>query len=394
MDMTKNEKRIITMLSRLGPLSKTQLCRRGHMALATAVKMADRLEKQNVIRRVDSAQRSRSRGKPPYLYDLNGSRPLAIGIDMEYEVTTITLTNLKGEDLGHSRHQTPSDLTLDRLKEFLLDSTIDFMNSYVSGRTNVAGLGIGIPGMDLPTRLIHSTTYEDTALREFLETQLGMRVHTDVNTRVYTLYRKWMGRPLANEDFMLLSVRSGLGLGIILNGRLFVSRQGFAGGIGHYKVYSNGGERCRCGDRGCLETVTNEHYFHRAYWERVLQRTPSSSHDRTGAARLDSVAQLFTEASRGHPEATRILRESAKYLSYALGPAIMVLNVPHIILGGHFGPDGSVFARMLSEEVRKRILADIDFDLQYEPLEDRGFTQGAALLVLGEYFTQLPEAQV
>ena len=68
----------------------------------------------------------------------------------------------------------------------------------------------------------------------------------------------------------------------------------------------------------------------------------------------------------------------------------MILNIPHILISGHFGEDGDILIDSLDSEIRKRILSQMDFNLSYMPLEARGFTLGATLLILGDYFTDLP----
>ena len=94
----------------------------------------------------------------------------------------------------------------------------------------------------------------------------------------------------------------------------------------------------------------------------------------------------------GNRAAQEVLRESARYLSYALAPTISVLNVPELIISGHFGQHGEVFARYVEEETRRLILPELEFEVLYYPLEDAGFTYGAALLILNRYFATVTVA--
>lgn len=387
MTMTRNEKQILTILSRLGPQTKSELASKGHMGWATVVKMLDRLVARSIITTLGKAyDRKGKRGVAPLLYDLCRDNPLAVGVDMEYETTTITLTNLKGSNIATEKYKSPINPSLATLQEFLLESLQSFLMDQTVDQSSIAGIGIGIPGLELPSRLANITTYDNSQLRDFLSSRLGLPIRIDVNVRVYTLYEKWINRPFASEDFILVSIRGGIGLGIILGGRLFVTRQGFAGGIGHYKVVENG-SKCRCGRRGCLETVMNEQYLYNSFRQRVLGHRSRQGHLKDRGELVQGVSQLLEEAAQGNNDAISIVQESAKYLSYALAPTLMVLNVPKLILSSHFGPHGDLLSEALTREIRERVLPDLDFSVEYYPLHDESFTGGAALLVLGDYLT-------
>jgi predicted NBD/HSP70 family sugar kinase len=386
---TENEKKIVSLLYKYGPLSKLQLMERGQIGWATVVKMLTRLMDKKIVQCVGKLEESTKRGKDALLYDLETLKPLAIGVDMEYKTTTIILTNLRGETLALEKYPSPISPDFDDLKRFLLTSITRFLRKHNVNFDDLDGIGIGIPGLDIPAHL-RKNSPEDKWLQEYLERRLGKKVRIDVNTRVYTLFEKWINQPFTSEDFMLVSIRMGLGLGIILNNRLFVGRQGFAGGMGHLKVVNNG-NICRCGKRGCLETVINQHYLYQEYLRKVLRVSVDNRDSYTNEEIKQGLSCLFTEASNSNKQALLIVKRTARYMSIPLAPIIMVLNVPQIIICSSFGPDGDLLLKYLDSEIRNKILPDIDFNLHYYPIDEMGFTRGAALLILKDFYTSIPE---
>ncbi len=388
--MTENERRIVTLLTKAGPLSNKDLQKNGRMGWATVIKMVDRLAEAGVVERVGTVvEPERGRGRRAYLYDVSPSYPLAVGIDVEHETTTISLTNLKGADLGTTRRSTPRRPLLEDLEEFLIREASRFLEAHADALASIVGIGIGLPRLELVSRDDRREVHGAATLRERLSRSLRIPVEIDNNIRVYTLYEKWTNKPFAKGDFLLVSIRGGIGFGIFVDGKLFISRQGYPAALAHYRVVENG-KPCWCGGTGCVETVVNERYFYDQYTLRVLHE-PSDT--RTDVPRMEireSTAAFMTAAADGHPEARKSLRESARYLVRALAPAISILNVPELIMSGHFGPNGSVFARYIEEEIRASTLPELDFEVLYYPLEDTGFTYGAALLVLNDYFATIP----
>ncbi|MCP4396437.1 MAG: MarR family transcriptional regulator, partial [bacterium] len=124
--MTENEKRILTLLSKQGPLSKRELAGKGRMGWATVVKMVTRLEEAGLLLCAGKTPPAVNSIKSPAVYELTGRTPLAIGIDVAYSATTIILTNLRHTVLKEYRCETPVKPDAQQLKEFLLSTYAHF----------------------------------------------------------------------------------------------------------------------------------------------------------------------------------------------------------------------------------------------------------------------------
>jgi len=215
-----------------------------------------------------------------------------------------------------------------------------------------------------------------------------VRVQIETNTKAYTVFEKWYNKTFGYEDFIFVSIRTGVGTGIIHNGRLYSGSHGLAGEIGHMKVVPNG-PTCRCGSAGCMETVVNQNYLFEQYRTNVIKDVgwlPGSNQEQL----YSGLADLFTRAARGEEAASAVVRNAAQYLGYCLANAITVLDITNIIVSGHFGANGNAIIEPLREVIRDSILPRVEFNLTYCPFDPTGHIRGAALLVLKEYFVDVP----
>ena len=383
--MTENEKRILTLLSKQGPLSKRELARQGHMGWATVVKMVTRLEEAGLLHCVGKTPPAVNSIKSPAVYDLTGQTPLAIGIDVAYSTTTIILTNLRHTVLKEFRCETPVKPDAGLLQEFLLNIYTQFTKQYAEQMNALAGIGIGVPRW-----LVKDGKKTFTSLAEELENQLGLPVRIEECTaRNYAMYKKWVGRAFSLNDFILMTIRNGIGTGIFYQGGLIRGAHGLAGELGHLTI-EKPGLLCRCGKYGCLETLVNQDLLYRKYVENILHELPQSLLLLSDSNTIhQGLSELFSLARHGNPEASAIIARAAQHIGMELSALLMVLDIPNVLITANFGPDGAAMIPYIKEEVDSRIISEIEYSIEYHPLEQDGFAYGAALLILQDYFTEL-----
>ena len=217
--MTVNERRILTLLSKQGPLTKQEMVQRGGMSWATAVKMVGRLQEAGIL--LCTGSKPSSGRKPAYLYDLARYKPLALGIDVEYYTTTLVLSNLKNDVLVSETTSTPQKPTDRDLQQFLRRQVRSFLRRHVPSSSFFAGIGVG-----LPLRLF---SYRIELFHDFaqaLSQMLKLPVRVDNNVRAYTMYKKWVGLASPHNNFVVVSIRTGIGTGIYYQGSLMKGEQG------------------------------------------------------------------------------------------------------------------------------------------------------------------------
>ena len=380
----------MTLLSRLGPLTKRQLAKLGGLGWATVVKSIDDLMAAGIVEFAGTIKGPPGkRGKHAEQYTLSSTFPIAMGIDVEYRSTHATVVNLKGEVLVEERYRTVQKPDQGDVVRFLSQVISDF-----SGRSGVDletldGIGIGIPGIGFPSR----SPRINLQIAGEIESELAQKFNTTMciakNTNAYTVSQKWSAVDNDFSDILWVTIRSGVGAGIIHRGDLYTGEHGLSGEIGHLKV-APGGPHCRCGNSGCLESVVNERYLFEQYRTRVLGSTMWN-----GEASIEDVREglrrLFDGCTAGNEESRHVVGTAAGYLGRALAAACTILDINTIMISGHFGENGDALIKPLRDAIVENSLADIPLSVGYVPFDSTSYVRGAALLVFRKYLVNVPE---
>jgi predicted NBD/HSP70 family sugar kinase len=383
-NLTENKRLVITLLREHTKLTKKELASLGNMGWATVVKIINQLLDEKIVHvwGVSDSEYSKV-GKSAISYSLSENYPLAIGVDNELLTTRIVLVNLYGHILFEGKYKTPKTVEIEDSCRFLEASINDFIKKNNIDLALVKGIGIGKSGLSFPS--VFSPGHINIAIkqREYLMKAFNTEVRIETNTRAYAAFEQWVNDHFKYDNLFFLQIRKGIGSGIISNGSLYNGAQGLSGEISHIKVIENG-LPCRCGSFGCMETVVNEVYLYNQYKSLILKdNTVSVSID--DKILREGLSDLFSKAKANDKIAIDIVKKAAKYLGYCIAMAIIVLDIPNIIISGHFGKDGDVLEEYVEAEIKKQVLKNMPLSVHYEPLDVDGFVQGAAFLILKDY---------
>ncbi len=213
----------------------------------------------------------------------------------------------------------------------------------------IHGAGFGFPGIFSlkEQKILQSPNYPGIdnfplipSLSRFVDVPFYM--NNDANMAAYGEYRCGAGKN--THSLVLLTIGTGVGSGIVLNGRIWEGACGFAGEMGHLTV-NPGGEPCNCGSQGCLETEVSAHKIVKNY----LDLVPTSSDVRA--------EDIHRRAKKGDTAAKQAFAKAGKYLGVGLSLAINLLNPEKILLGGGVMEAGNFLLAPAIEEASKRSFA-------------------------------------
>ncbi len=242
------------------------------------------------------------------------------------------------------------------------------------GGRPVLGTGISLPGTVDPVR---GVSVDSPAMPGWDGVDLAALLH-DVgpgavlvaNDADVLARSEQLGHAATFADLVVVKASTGLGLGIIADGRVVAGHLGAAGEIGHTKVDAAAGRPCRCGDVGCLETIAGG-------WA-IVASLQEEGHD------VGHVRDLVALAVGGDPAAKHQLRESGRRLGEVLAVAINLLNPQAVVIGGDMAAAFDVYAAGVRESVYARAAALATRDLQFLPstFGDRAGLVGCAAMTL------------
>jgi predicted NBD/HSP70 family sugar kinase len=311
-------------------------------------------------------------GKSPILLGVVADSRYMIGLNLAQDKFIGAIVNLRGEI-----RETAEAPVQDNNGEKALDLVFQLIDQLSKKEIEpIVGIGVGTPGL-VNTRegVVVSAVnldWQNLPLGPLLEKQFKIPVSV-LNDSQATAIGEFVygGEHSSDENLIVVNVKHGIGSGILINGRLFQGDGGGAGEIGHVVVREDG-ELCRCGKRGCLETVSSA--------RAVLQQMNLDS--------LDKAKQAF---DAGNADAVRAVMNSAHYLGISLASLIGTLNIRKIVLTGDMTRFGATWLDAVNEAMRNAALARMSENTKLElgALDYRACILGASAFPLLDDYSLL-----
>jgi len=222
------------------------------------------------------------------------------------------------------------------------------------------GAGIGIPGIiDMETGMLRKSAnlpgWSDYPVRAEIERRLGARVFLENDANVAALGEKWLGAARDVPNMAIVTLGTGIGGGIVLNGKIWHGMNGMSGEFGHVPIEPEG-HACGCGGHGCAEQYASATAVVRMAREAI---TGGLSQSLAAAAASDaefSARSIYNLAIQGDEGARRIFRRFGKALGMLLAGLVNVLNLDMFVIGGGVSSAWDAFAPTMFEELRERSL--------------------------------------
>lgn len=221
----------------------------------------------------------------------------------------------------------------------------------------IVGAGVGVPGTVEPGRGIVSLApnlgWRDVPVRDLLQDRLGLPVVVDNDANCAALGEWWVGAGRGSRLMIAATLGTGIGGGIVEEGRVLRGVIGAAGEIGHMTIEVDG-RPCQCGSRGCLEAYASGTGIGVRAREALREGGESAMREMVDSEEEVTAAVVAKAASEGDALGQRILRETARYLAAGLASLINILNPDRIVLAGGVVKTGGLLLDPVREEVRRR----------------------------------------
>jgi len=223
----------------------------------------------------------------------------------------------------------------------------------------VLGLGAAVPGViDISRGIVTESpnypAWKNLPLKRILSRAFHFPIVIENDANAYAYGEGWKGAGKQFKSFVVLTIGTGVGGGIVLDGKLWRGVDGMAGEIGHITVDPDG-PPCHCGNRGCLEVFSSATGITRMVREALQQKAKSALSAYIGQSdRSPTPHDVYIEAKKGDTLALRTFEIVGKFLGVGLADIINLLNPEGIILGGGVTRAFSLFAPAMREEIALR----------------------------------------
>jgi glucokinase-like ROK family protein len=348
-----NSRLVLRTIYDCGQTGRAEVARATQLTRTTVSSVVSDLMEQGLVEEIGYGPSEG--GKPPVLLHVVDDARHVIGIDLACDEFRGAVVNLRGE-IRH-RASLPlrsrdADTALTRLYS-LVDDLLAATHS------PLLGIGIGTPGLMDPVqgevRQAVNLDWQDLPLRGLLEERYGLPVYVANDCQVAAMAEYNFGAGPGSGSLVVIKIENGIGAGVVLDGRLFHGDTFGAGEIGHVTVVENG-EVCRCGNRGCLETVASVKSILRQAQE-IARTDPSSllhAHgpDPDGIS-MDTVCRAVEV---GDEAMGQVVRRAGRCLGMIAASLVAVLSVRRILIAGSITCLGNTLLDVIRGEMVRRSL--------------------------------------
>jgi predicted NBD/HSP70 family sugar kinase len=369
--------RVLEYLWREGPASRVDVARATDLSRATVSKLLGELQAEGLVdeRRAPVGETGRF-GRPPALLALNPAIAAVGAIDFAHDLVRVAVADLAGSVIAEARH----DLDVDNDAEGSIALAVAALQELIA-QSAIAPerlLGVGA-AVSAPVR--HDTGslaeagilpgWRSISPKRELERRLGVPVHVANDANLGALAEVRTGSARGASDVVFLMLSNGIGGGLVLGGALFTGHSGLTGELGHIVVEPDGAP-CRCGNRGCLETVAGA--------ERLLAALRPTHGPRitlTRAARL---------AADGDARCRELFSAAGLAAGRVAGMVCNVVNPELVIVGGDLIVAGELLVAGVRTGIEQTTIPAVRHELSVvaATLGDRAELLGAVGLALSQ----------
>jgi predicted NBD/HSP70 family sugar kinase len=329
---------VLGVIRQSGQIARIDIARETGFSPATVTAITSDLIRAGLVEEIapEEPRSGNRRGRPRVALRLRGDAHLLAGIKVAVRSLSMVLIDFDGVTLAEHHVRLPDDaMPPARFVDEIAKALADLTGKIGKTTRDISGLGVGMSGfIDAPTGFVHWSPSLDTRnvdIRSLMETALKLPVFVDNDANLVALAEQMFGEGRGVSNFIVVTLEQGVGMGIVVDGRIYRGKRGVAAEFGHAKVHLDGA-LCRCGQRGCLEAYVSDYALLRE--ANVLMRFGDKT---TPEDRLD---MLFDAANAGEQPAQSILDRASRMFAMGLANVINIFD-PHLIIlsGEQFSHD-------------------------------------------------------
>jgi N-acetylglucosamine repressor len=377
------KRKIIKNLFLYGAMTNTDLGQFVKLSTPKIISLLNELKAEGLVEEL--GQGNSSGGRRPNLYGNKEDAFFIIGISINIYKTSVSIFNAKNQKVTNDHILT---LTISH-GTTIIDPIVDFTENVIREkqipRDKILGIGIEMPGMvDSETGINKTYMVSDQPVAEVFRKKFGMEVliENDAKTRAFAELR--FGLAHARHNVLAIHLDWGIGLGIIVNGKLYKGRDGFAGEFGHIPMVDNG-ILCKCGKQGCLETVASGIALARMAKEGLKTGRSSFLSKLNGNDQEhDEIKNVIQAATMGDQYSISILAIIGQWFGKGLAYLIQIFNPELIILGGRMSEANQFILPPIQQSIQISCNPELsnEIEIKVSELGSHAGIQGVATLLM------------
>lgn len=368
---------VIAYMAAHGQCTLSELTKKLHVSVPTMTKLVGELVEDNIV--VDNGKVETSGGRRPNIFGLANTAIYFLGVDIGRDNIRFVVTDLKNNIIISnvdnsfvlSDNQKSLDLIINKINSFLDNCEIE--------RAKVLGMGVCIVGRVNPKtgRSYMYFTAQEQSLKEIIENKTGINVllENDTRSRCYAEY--FSGNTSDENNILYLHLGRGVAIGIVVDGKLYYGKSGFAGEFGHTPFFNNE-IICACGKKGCLETEVSGIAIENKIVKQIDSGVNTILRDKWKSGETIHIDDIINAAKNDDNLSIELIAEAGEKIGKSIAFLINIFNPESVIIGGNLSLAGDYLILPLKSSTNKYSL-----NLVYKDTKFRLSQMGADVGALG-----------
>ncbi|QTN01009.1 ROK family protein [Sediminibacillus dalangtanensis] len=387
---TLNKSIILNKIRTDGPISRAQIAKDTKLTPPTVSSIVKELIEQGIVR--ESTQGTSQGGRKPTMLIINSTEFYIIGIDAGPRTVKFVLADLSGDLKEEKITAVNSTITSHQFIDILIAGIKNLLLARQSLAQKVVGIGVAMHGVvkveEGISEFAPNLDLHDVPIKQELEKAFDYEVKVENDARAMALGEAWFGDSAGVKSMLALNIGSGIGAGLMIDGKLYHGEYDLAGEIGHMTLDING-ERCTCGNNGCLQTVASGPAIEKRAKQLLAEGKAVGLSSLAGGNPEEVSGELVYQAAiQGDKDSKAILEETGTYIGIGLANLIHVINPSKIVIGGGVSNAGDMILQPIKQTIKARALTAEakQTEVTISPLKENATVLGAVALVLTELF--------
>jgi predicted NBD/HSP70 family sugar kinase len=383
-----NQYQVIRLIRAKGRVTRPELVRTTGLSRPTIDKIVDFFKKERIISETGTRRESSRSGRRPVVLSLDNSSKVIVGVDFECPGLEVVMTDLSSTIIDRRQHHYGPAAKKEFIIETLIQDVQEMMVAQARSTHELLGIGVALPGVvdvrnGISLNIERLKDWNNVPVSQLLGNAFKVPVFIDNDVNLMALAERNLGTLDISGNLIYISLRQGIGAGILIDGQIFRGNYGNSGFLGHTSINPKG-LKCKCGNLGCLELYAGENAIVSLYMARLRQdRNTQGSH-----LRRVNAAAVYEAAIRMDRAAVAVLYEAGSTLGVGIANMVCLFDINHIVLLGKAVQAGDSFFRGVRDSVNRRLEPAFrtNMELGLSTLNEHAAALGATLLVMEDVF--------
>ncbi|HWO78403.1 MAG TPA: ROK family transcriptional regulator [Bacillus sp. (in: firmicutes)] len=372
-----NKSLVLETIINSSPISRADIAQRTGLNKGTVSSLVSELLDEKLI--TESGPGESSGGRRPVMLLFNQDAGYSIGIDLGVNYLLGILTDLQG-NIYCERKIYYNQLSFEEIESKLYETIDHLIASAPSSPYGIIGIGVGVPGTVSNTGeilLAPNLGWKNVEFKKILESKYNIPIIIENEANAGAYGEKKFGAGKNSEDIVYVSAGIGIGVGLILNGKLYKGSNGFSGEMGHMTIQANG-LKCRCGNEGCWELYASE---------QALLNAAKQQNIKTSLKESLTLEDILSLAENGDQLAIRLFENIGNYLGIGVTNIINIFNPEQIIIGNRLASAKKWLIKPLKQKMETHTLwyQQHDLNINFSELSTLSTALGVSALTVENF---------